>query len=240
MAERLNQAVDAPAEDQRQALLVAWVDGLSYEEIGERCSARRARCALASSAPGRRWPLLRLCSTARESGAMVSERQQAPLGLGGWPCHTAQQWAEVEAAWAQQPGELRARWAEIAWIGDGLRSHDPLRQRLSDENLGGAARSTPSHAQQTHARAATGGHPQPPLQALHSWPGWCRACAVREPVSHGGAHSPAPLAGESFAGRGAPSYGRNLAPGRTCRLWVVRREASPASRLRLFSRGTWR
>jgi RNA polymerase sigma-70 factor (ECF subfamily) len=35
MAERLNQAVVALAEDQRKALLLREVDGLSYEEIGE-------------------------------------------------------------------------------------------------------------------------------------------------------------------------------------------------------------
>jgi RNA polymerase sigma-70 factor (ECF subfamily) len=35
IAERLNRAVDSLADDQRQALLLREVDGLSYEEIGE-------------------------------------------------------------------------------------------------------------------------------------------------------------------------------------------------------------
>jgi RNA polymerase sigma-70 factor (ECF subfamily) len=72
IAEQLNAAVDALAEDQRRALLLREVDGLSYEEIGElmQCPpgtvrsrifrardavAARLRPLLASVKQGRRW-----------------------------------------------------------------------------------------------------------------------------------------------------------------------------------------
>jgi hypothetical protein len=65
---------------------------------------------------------------------MVSERLQRALSALADGQASAQDWAEVEAAWSRDP-ELRARWAEIAWIGDGLRSADLLRQRRAEAEL---------------------------------------------------------------------------------------------------------
>lgn len=62
---------------------------------------------------------------------MVSERLHQALSALADGRASAQDWAEIEAAWPHQP-ELQARWAEMAWIADGLRSSELLIQR-SDE-----------------------------------------------------------------------------------------------------------
>jgi hypothetical protein len=65
---------------------------------------------------------------------MVSERLHRALSALADGRASAQDWTEVEAAWARDP-ELRARWAEIAWIGDGLRSADLLSQRRAEADV---------------------------------------------------------------------------------------------------------
>lgn len=142
---------------------------------------------------------------------MVSERLQQALSALADGRATAQEWAEVEAAWAHQP-ELRAQWAEIVWIGDGLRSQDLLRQRLSDESLRDALRA--------ELPATSNSSPR----ARRDW--WAPAAAVaglalvawlvpglrgEEPAFVAAAPAAtSPLAGESFAQAvAAPSYGRN-------------------------------
>jgi negative regulator of sigma E activity len=142
---------------------------------------------------------------------MVSERLQQALSALADGRATAQEWAEIEAAWAHQP-ELRAQWAEIAWIGDGLRSQDLLRQRVSDETLQAALRAAPQST------------PNAGPRARRDW--WAPAAAVaglalvawlvpglrgEAPVVIAAAPATtSPLAGESFAQAvAAPSYGRN-------------------------------
>lgn len=55
LARELDEAVESLVEEQRRALLLREVDGLSYDEIGELMRCPQAPCARASTARARRW-----------------------------------------------------------------------------------------------------------------------------------------------------------------------------------------
>ena len=171
MAERLNQAVDALAEDQRQALLLREVDGLSYEEIGELMQCAPARCARASSALGRRWRQVRpLLDRARGAGDGERAPSASPSALADGRA-TASSGPRLRPPgpnslsyglrWAESRGSVMAC-ARMTCCASACLTK-PCRRRCA---------STPNTPKaDPRARRDWWAPAKPPLQALHSWPG---------------------------------------------------------------------